>query len=135
MKFRRFEECVFFQRTGTFFAQFYIFRHQCYIRLVLFVLYSEQAARILDASVLIFTFFRSFTSNSLNSVSCYTTLNQVIDNFVMIFLRVETLSLPGLTGILIESIPVKINTENSKFGTITIEYEDISRTLSCAFFS
>ena len=125
---------MFFHRTGTFFAQFYVFRHQCYIRLILFVLYSEQAAGILDVSVLIFTFFRSFTSNSLNSVSCYTTLNQVIDDFVMVFLRFETLSLPGLTAILIESIPVKINNENSKCGTITVECEDISRTLSCAFF-
>ena len=134
MKFRPFEQCVFFHRTGIFFNQFYVFRHQCHIHLILLVLYSEQAASILDVSVLTFTFFRSFTSNSLNSVSCYTTLNQVIDDFALVFLRFETLSLPGLTGILIESIPVKINNENSKCGTKTVECEDISRKSSCAFF-
>ena len=52
----------------------------------------------------------------------------------MIFPNDKPPSLPGLTEIVTESTPVNFYDNHSKCSTVTVECEDISRTLSCASF-
>ena len=59
---------------------------------------------------------------------------KLLMTLLLFCLSVETTSLPGLAETILENTPIKFYAKNPQCSTITVECEDIRRTLSCAFF-